>query len=600
MALTNLFDIDIRCYISGVRIPVNSISITSKFNDLPTCSISTEPSPALYGIGRFDRVPLHVFVSNSFEGKNDEYLLMFDGEIAGFGYSNTPLGREFVIHGQSTFALLKDIAFDFTRNMPEFVSNAVAGRSLQLSVVVSSPDFMFPYSLFAKGIVGNTPIEYPSDFLENALSYIVSKEGKVGADKSQVGIFYGEKAQQRCLDKRWSRLPCIDDSSVFRSGFPMLEALQAEQAMAMMAKMGTDGPKTGNMFDLITYVASHLEYEFSTLNSPTGPGLKTLSLKPILYEAQPSRCNIVPRSLIYSLRCDESVYQVPTRIRTADTGNALNLLGDNSPLTQFGVVDYWPKDPKEPESADAHTKYIPGSSLLDVEQFTGPYAEDAAAPLWMSYMNLGDNLGKKKEFWNQVRAHLLLLRQYSPRRLSLGMAFSPFMTAGFPSVVFDNAGTTDPFIFVGQALVVTHTITKHKASTNVEMGFVREISEAVKDGKLTLTNSVPAVSDQITHDVSQMNKIYQELLGCNAVDLRDIKSLLNHPMQDDPMEAYKYTSRNISTQEEFINMYMPGKGLDINDFSGDSELFSKRQGGDAILDTLKAISKKVFATEIYS
>ena len=86
MINNNFLDANFLTYVAGILIPTTNISITSAFNSLPTATISMPAYPQLYGIGRKDRIPVHIFYKDNCIG---EYILLFEGESCGFSYSNS-------------------------------------------------------------------------------------------------------------------------------------------------------------------------------------------------------------------------------------------------------------------------------------------------------------------------------------------------------------------------------------------------------------------------------------------------------------------------------------------------------------------------------
>ncbi len=125
--LTNLFNIDYRVYIAGVYLPSSSVTINSSFGGLPTCNVALPPYSQFFGMGRQDRVPLQVFVQNTFVGSED-YILIFDGEITDTGYYNSAVGREFVVNAQSFTVFFRDTTFRLMSSLEDYAQANVNGE----------------------------------------------------------------------------------------------------------------------------------------------------------------------------------------------------------------------------------------------------------------------------------------------------------------------------------------------------------------------------------------------------------------------------------------------------------------------------------------
>lgn len=149
---------------------------------------------------------------------------------------------------------------------------------------------------------------------------------------------------------------------------------------------------------------------------------------------------------------------------------------------------------------------------------------------------------------------MYLLKRYAERTMSVTMAYNPYVTAGFPIVIYDPLTETgDPgFMFIGQATSVNHSITKGGASTNVEITFIRMLDNT-EELREPLNNSFALISDEITHQEAPMDTIYQTLLGCGVVDKVKAANMTIDDFQDDPLEAYKFNRRQITTIEQYAD-----------------------------------------------
>jgi hypothetical protein len=171
------------------------------------------------------------------------------------------------------------------------------------------------------------------------------------------------------------------------------------------------------------------------------------------------------------------------------------------------------------------------------------------------------------------------MKKYENRNMTVSTVFNPYITPGFPGVVYDTVSgelTDEDSVnanlkFIGHVTVVSHTLTKNSVSTQVQFGFTRLLTEEVES---PLTATLEQISDDVTHKVGPMQEIYETLLGPASTTM-DINALQQESggeaftkAQTNPLEAYKYISRNIMTKKEYKE-FMPEVSITSDPRTGD-------------------------------
>lgn len=618
MELQNLFLFDARVYVAGVLIPTTELEIVSGFNAVPTCTVSLPPEPVLFGLGRLDRVPVQVFIRDSFSG-TDEFLLLFEGEVVSTGYTSAPSAREFTISASGVLTFLRDMRILYTKSLQDDASAHATQQQVTTAVELRS-EFTFPSSLFTHGIVNSrTPIRYPTEYLENVVEFIrTSGNGSPYApyNDSTLAEFFARIADSVGLSSRVPRLPYLDD--VGDTPFPLLAGLTSQATMALLSKMSGDGPNGGSLHDIINFVVSNMAYELAYLPAPAlrDGKLASIALKPILYEALPPACNMVPASLVQSgLMYTEEVHGVPTRIRTKDLYNfsAMISQGSDNFFSRVGMLDYYPHGDGTADDIrerDTSNRVLLASEQLPSESHCGPVLYDASAPIWMSYVPTGSGemttRAELAEYKDRVLAHMLTLKQYDTRRLSFSTVFNPFLVAGFPGVVWDSEDSG--LAFMGHIVTLRHSITRAGADTGVEMRFVRRLSEELNPDT-RLHHSIESISREITHNADRMDAVYDRLLGCPAVSYDELQSLGMSDAQSSPADAYRSGFRDIVTFDDYCS-FMEFTVEERAVIDDEPEVpFLLTGGRNGYLDdrkdpnlrtTLADMSRKAFANTVYA
>lgn len=571
----NILDVSVLTYVAGVLVPTSEIGITSAFNAIPTATLSMPPYPQLFGIGRKDRIPVHIFYKDNVIG---EYILLFEGEATSFSYSSSIATRDITINAQGVMAFLQDMQFNFLHSLDDLAASGTDGYA-DVAYQNYSPGIVFPMSLFMYGLGEASEenlVKFPVDYLDNMVNFVtnggVTNPSLQQYNDSALAQFYADYCKKIKLEERYLKVPFFDEESEVwpkvgadkAQVFPLISGMQTKVALDQLQGLASEGVNQGTVIQFINHIVNQLEYEFAFYNAPTFKDgkLVCISLKPMLYDAVPPICNILYRSQVKSISTAEQVYGIPTRIRTRDINGTFARLaqGIQSGITEYGLVDYYPtrkyKDNTiNPQTAETQALSPMPNHLatelldtdpLDDEKYTGPWVYETAAPSWMSYVGPDAIGGNMKIFKERVLARLLHHKQFEKRTLQVQSSFTPYVTAGFPGAVFDSQDAN--FVFTGQVLAVNHSISKGDFSTTVELGFVRLVEEAINE---PMVNPIPSI-DALTKDPDKMATIYANLLGTTATNWQTVSNQRYSEAQDDPFKAYTAQFRSIVTMDQYI------------------------------------------------
>jgi len=611
----SVFFIDVRVYIAGILVPCSSVSVSASFSNIPKCTITLPPDPTLYGIGRKDRVPVHVFIADSFStsskkifsGDPGEYVLFFEGEISGFGYVSDSRGKEMVINCQSHFVMLQDCKVEYIDVGSQINRLTMPGQRL-VALSEATTAAIFPLCLFTHGMsTSGGAIKYPTELLENAIEFVSNH-----SSPSKLSAYYKARFDLLKMTNRFEKLPGFDSEDLFGGkGFPLFDALTKDAVMKQISSQvsGASGPNFGSLYEMLVFVLEKMEYEMSiihnpTYNSATGK-IGSLCVKPMLYEAIPPTCNIFYKSMVKTITTEEMVYQVPTRIRTRDITKIPDI--NNQPaniVSQEVALDYYPTEHTSEVLATNELSRIDSFSaeVLESENHTGPFLYDCMAPNWTSYINNSDiDKGKKlKDFKDSIMKSQLQMKILESRVLSVTMSFNPYVMVGLPSVVYDSDDSE--FIFVGYVLSVHHTISKNSMVTVVSMGMGRTIQDEIAN---QLQNTYEPLTEY-TKDEAVMSPAYGSICGSAAVGF---EALLNdykdHDAQFDPLTAYNENSRNICTMADYMKVM--GLSVSSQETNDMGDVVYRKLTGDyvetrmdgALRGKLETMATREFSTKIY-
>lgn len=598
-----VFGIQHAVYVSGIYIPASSVVVTTSFNAIPQCVITLPAYPELYGMGRGDRVPVHVFILDTFatrtedavDGKpaaelSPEYRLFFEGVIIGFGYVNNALGRAFIIQCEGVFNILHKLFIRHIASASDLKATTTPGQA-ETEFVKHTFKSAFPLSmLMSSGTDGVELCKYPTKMLENAFAFIKNYEGS-----SKLATFYKTYFDLIKISNRVVKVPKFDEDDAY----PTMRYLSKKAIMDVIRRKTEAMGQRASLYDWINGVLSQMECEFAFLNAPiaNGSNIASVLVKPIFYEALPPKCNIMFRCMVESIQSNENVSEIPTRIRAEDMYSPMATMSQtaNDSFQKYINVNFYPTNDYLPESqktpddmVDAYT-----TESISSEDFTGPIVRDIQAPDWWSYLDSAKM--STTEAWRKARLQMLkslyMKLRYEGSILTVECAFNPYIVVGFPGVVFDPQD--NGFGFIGLVISVEHSIHKSGAKTTVEMRFVRSLEEASEE---PLKNTVEEVSKEITHVKDAMNEIYNAIIGTEAVkDFGELCSMIDDgyaTYQNNPTEAYTYNARDIVTQKDFMETFLGLKASEdtVQDDYG-NDLPAKYVTGDLVTSRFKGSDK---------
>lgn len=554
-----------RVYIAGILLPTISVNIRCVFNEPPTAEIALPAYPELFSLGEADRVPVHVFVQETMV-ESPHFILLFEGFIESKVYMNSPLERSVTINAISYFDILNDCKVRFMTQLDDMFLMSGAGNQEQAAYVVTS-DITFPHCLFRYGLKpldNGLPIKYPSQYLENIYAFMQMAgqvDPKTGEEyhpplgqlhASKLSQYFRNQAEALKLLDRFEYLPYFDkagkegtawkiaglpETDDMATAFPMVYGMQTFHAMELLVRGAVNASEEQTLRELLTFLVDEMEYEYLYVSNPAYHAaipadeeagteevpakLVSSCMKPLLTDSLPPQCNVLHRTLVTSIQTSQKYKGSPTRIQIHNLFGPLAMLvngNTSSKLAQTGLLDFYPSETyTDFEIPPGHEKIRALSNeLLKIEEYTGPWVRQVGTPRWFHYIpfmnggtqdNTGSTLETEKIFKERFCRRQLLNLKYAPRQLTATCQFAPYVTPGFPGVVFDNNDTH--FAFAGHVLAVEHSISGTEVRTSISMNFARLLKEAAT---IPINHPLTAV-DNITQSQSRMTEIYQTILG---------------------------------------------------------------------------------------
>jgi hypothetical protein len=209
------------CYIAGIEIPITSASTGGGVWTIPQCRVSLFPDPRLQRLGAEDRVPIVLFYLDEYiDPENPTWRMFFEGEIVGWGYVNSALGRSLNLDCVMDIAVWTQL-FIFYMSTVQGLADGFVANNRDGSVITQAVAEL-PYSLFHRGLMpqsagGGTVetaqafITRPYDFAYNVIRILIAEKLPDKLRCVPAMNFFSRWCRRQNFNNKWVALPFLDD-----------------------------------------------------------------------------------------------------------------------------------------------------------------------------------------------------------------------------------------------------------------------------------------------------------------------------------------------------------------------------------------------------
>ncbi|RLI87355.1 MAG: hypothetical protein DRP01_02000, partial [Archaeoglobales archaeon] len=263
-------------YMNGVEVPTKSVDVNMGAWVIPTAQVNMAPDVQLQRLGAEDRVKVEIFylddIYSELRGRPPEFCLMFEGDIVGWNYVNTPSGRVMSFMCENQLRIMKDLFPYFITGLDTLAAKVFSDTTVgQVSSTHYAPALFV--SLLHKGLApGNELIRRPFDFVENFLRAIADPKSHEELGSVAAPNFFGRQMRQLNFLNRFVPSPIletevmkldVDDGGIF----PILAALKKDAVVdAILNKTMSLGNNTSS-WDMIRQLFTLMYYEVLPLTT---------------------------------------------------------------------------------------------------------------------------------------------------------------------------------------------------------------------------------------------------------------------------------------------------------------------------------------------
>jgi hypothetical protein len=278
------------CYIAGIECPIVSFSMSYGVWQIPEASITMFPDPLLQNFGKEDRVPVVVFYLDEYiDPANPTWRMLFDGEIVGWGYTNSAAGRTIRFDCVADISIYTQLFFFYMSTISGITQGSAEQPYRPEGANFVAP--IFPYAIFKYGLVPdkeiNSPVTRPYDIASNIVRGLTSDKIAPKVRSLPMYNFFARWVRKQQFHNKWVALPFLDEmyeddgsGGMQRKSdqppgiFPILRATQSQQALSAIEKVGEDYAGA-NVFTWLKMVLDTVYMELQMLPTPSAVGCLT-------------------------------------------------------------------------------------------------------------------------------------------------------------------------------------------------------------------------------------------------------------------------------------------------------------------------------------
>lgn len=490
----------VRLFLEGREVPFQSAVVMSQVGAPTSATISLVPLKEIKFIK--PRTQVHIFMQDTKNFPDDDFYLVFEGEVLGREMAKKQDGRAFSV-----------VAIDYSSYWDETKAYVMSPNFTlgKIADVMSLKDGPIDQQIKALGgQVFNTASNSSVPIVD-----IMLAEGNKDLAKGVVRVIDQLKGANQFYAAAYERLKINDRLRLYSSG--KLQEFLQDMKIDEFLKDFTG--KFGGIADLRSMLYSVMAlvfHDFISFPFPakTSTGLSNFLFVPDAYTLPAPMCNVVFPNQQQGYSFKEDFRALPTRYsfrasmplmtgqgidypqyptqfyptafsdymfgkRTATAAELASDLGPSSLLTDSKGRTYksifYDKDKSEAIGTSIGLKLREADYLSNEESLKGIYLEmDTFMPGYTALTKTATPEARTK-FIQGVGAYLFYKKRFSARQVTAELLFHPFLVPGFNALFLDDSESGQSFVAKLQS--VAHTLSNEGCATNVSLAYGRDFDE---------------------------------------------------------------------------------------------------------------------------
>lgn len=267
-------------YLNGIEVPIRSVDVHMAVNTNPSATVELVPDPIMQRIGAEDRMELAVFYLDDVypaidkKGSPPDFRLLYEGEITGWSYTNSPLGRRIGLNAVGFLQVLDDL-YPYFISGPESLALSTFSNPTGNEATFPTNPLCFPWNRFFYGFDVNEDklIRRPYDLILNILDACMGVEAQKALGSVVTTNFYARYMRRVGFANRFLPSPLIETEILKQNEetgvFPILRAVRDTEIVETLARGAAQPGAGASIWGTLQQMFLRMYYE--TLCITTAP-----------------------------------------------------------------------------------------------------------------------------------------------------------------------------------------------------------------------------------------------------------------------------------------------------------------------------------------
>jgi hypothetical protein len=267
-------------YLNGIEVPVQSVEVRMGVNTNPSATFEMVPDPIIQRIGAEDRLEAAVFYLDDVypdinkKGSASDFRLLYEGEITGWSYTNSAMGRRIGLNSVGFLQILYDL-FPYFISGPESLALSTFSEPTGNEATFVTNPMCFPWNRFFYGFdqTESKLIRRPYDLIMNVLGACTGVKEQSLLGSVVTTNFYARYMRKIGFANRFLPSPIIETDILHldeETGvFPILRAVRDTEIVETLARGAAQAGSGAPVWPTIQQMLLRMYYE--TLCITTAP-----------------------------------------------------------------------------------------------------------------------------------------------------------------------------------------------------------------------------------------------------------------------------------------------------------------------------------------
>lgn len=265
-------------YLNGIEVPVQGVEVNMGVNSNPSATLQMVPDPVISRLGAEDRMEVAVFYLDDIypdinkKGSRPDFRLLYEGEITGRSYSNSPVGRSIGFTSVNFLKVMYDL-YPYFISGPESLALEIANPPQGTDASFVTNPMCFPWNRFFYGFDQSQEkrIRRPYDLIMNILNSVTGTKEQQLLGSAVATNFYARYMTRVGFVNRFLPSPIIETDILAAEGeegvFPILRSVRDTEIVETLARGAAEPGAAAAIWPTLQQMFLRMYYEVLTITT---------------------------------------------------------------------------------------------------------------------------------------------------------------------------------------------------------------------------------------------------------------------------------------------------------------------------------------------